>query len=81
MRNFFSAGLLSTAAVVAVAAPARAAGPFDAPSSLPYQAPRFDIIKGRDYQPAFEQGMRQQLAEMENASRTSKSPTVPGYRA
>jgi len=75
MRNFFSAGLLSTAAVVAVAAPARAAGPFDAPSSLPYQAPRFDIIKGRDYQPAFEQGMRQQLAEMETIANNKAEPT------
>jgi len=75
MRNFFSAGLLSTAAVVAVAAPARAAGPFDAPSSLPYQAPRFDIIKDKDYQPAFEQGMRQQLAEMETIANDKAEPT------
>jgi len=33
------------------AAPAYAAGPFDAPSSLPYKAPRFDVIKDSDYQP------------------------------
>ena len=44
--------------------PAHAAGPFDTPSTLPYQAPRFDIIKDGDYQPAFEEGMRQQLAEI-----------------
>ena len=40
------------------------AGPFDAPSTLPYQAPRFDLIKDSDYQPAFEAGMKQQLAEI-----------------
>jgi len=75
MRNVFSAGLLSAAAVVAVVAPARAAGPFDAPSSLPYQAPRFDIIKDKDYQPAFEQGMRQQLTEMETIANNKAEPT------
>jgi len=75
MRNFFTAGMLSTAAVVAVAAPARAAGPLDAPSSLPYQAPRFDLIKDKDYQPAFEQGMRQQLAEMETIANNKAEPT------
>jgi len=67
--------LLSAAAVVAVAAPARAAGPLDAPSSLPYQAPRFDLIKDKDYQPAFEQGMRQQLAEMETIANNKAEPT------
>ncbi len=69
MRNTLSgsvlAGLLAVAAFcVAAPAHAYAAGPFDAPSSLPYQAPRFDIIKDADYQPGFEEGMRQQLAEI-----------------
>ncbi|HEX4635696.1 MAG TPA: M3 family metallopeptidase [Rhizomicrobium sp.] len=58
-----------------MAAPARAAGPFDAPSSLPYQAPRFDIIKDKDYQPAFEQGMRQQLAEIEAIAGNKAEPS------
>jgi peptidyl-dipeptidase Dcp len=62
MRKDISFGMV--AVLMAAAAPAYAAGPFDAASSLPYQAPRFDIIKDKDYQPAFEQGMRAQLAEM-----------------
>jgi len=33
-------------------------------STLPFQAPPFDQIRNEDYQPAFEEGMRQQLAEM-----------------
>ena len=62
MRRTFPFGV--AAILFAAAAPAHAAGPFDAASNLPYQAPRFDIIKDKDYQPAFEQGMRQQLAEI-----------------
>jgi peptidyl-dipeptidase Dcp len=51
------------------------AGPFDAPSTLPYQAPRFDIIKDSDYQPAFEAGMRQQLAEIAAIADDKAAPT------
>jgi len=74
MRISFSAGLLSAAAVFAMATSVMA-GPFDAASTLPYQAPRFDLIKDRDYQPAFEQGMRQQLAEMEAIAGNKAEPT------
>ncbi|HET7084329.1 MAG TPA: M3 family metallopeptidase [Rhizomicrobium sp.] len=58
-----------------LAAPARAAGPFDQASSLPYQAPRFDLIKDSDYQPAFEQGMRQQLAEIKAIAGNEAEPS------
>jgi len=74
MRISFSAGLLSAAAVFAMTTSVMA-GPFDAASTLPYQAPRFDLIKDRDYQPAFEQGMRQQLAEMEAIAGNKAEPT------
>jgi peptidyl-dipeptidase Dcp len=56
------------------AAPALAA-PFDVPSNLPYQAPRFDIIKDSDYQPAFEKGMAQQLAEIATIAGNKAEPT------
>jgi peptidyl-dipeptidase Dcp len=49
------------------AEPARAAAhanPFAAPSNLPFQAPPFDRIRDSDYQPAFEQGMTEQAAEV-----------------
>ena len=49
--------------------------PFDAPSTLPYQAPRFDIIKDGDYQPAFEKGMQQQLAEIAAIADNKAEPT------
>jgi peptidyl-dipeptidase Dcp len=85
MRNSFSAGMLSAAAVFVATATAAfiltaptcayAAGPFDTPSTLPYQAPRFDLIKDKDYQPAFEQGMRRQLAEIETIANNKAEPT------
>jgi peptidyl-dipeptidase Dcp len=40
------------------------ANPFYAPSTLPFQAPPFDRIKDRDYQPAIEAGMARQRAEV-----------------
>jgi peptidyl-dipeptidase Dcp len=73
MRQTFLAGI----SVLALAAPAyaAAAGPFDAVSTLPYQAPRFDIIKDADYQPAFAEGMRQQLAEMDTIAGNTAEPS------
>ena len=51
------------------------ANPFAAPSTLPYQAPRFDIIKDSDYQPAFEAGMKEQLAEIKQIADNPAPPT------
>ncbi len=53
-----------------VTAPAHATtamthNPFFVASTLPFQAPPFDKIKDADYQPAIEEGMRQQLAQIE----------------
>ena len=42
-----------------------ASNPFAKESTLPYQAPPFDRIKDSDYQPALEEGMREQIAEMD----------------
>ena len=71
-----------TAAAVAVGAPQAAssqapkrANPFGAPSNLPFQAPRFDLIKDSDYQPAFEQGMTEQRAEVERIANNRAAPT------
>ncbi|KMM75580.1 dipeptidyl carboxypeptidase II [Xanthomonas sp. NCPPB 1128] len=44
--------------------PAAAANPLLTPSTLPFQAPPFDKIKDSDYLPAFEEGMKQHLAEI-----------------
>jgi peptidyl-dipeptidase Dcp len=41
------------------------ANPFARPSTLPFEAPPFDRIHNEDYQPAMEEGMRVQLAEIQ----------------
>src|SRR5918911_1021218 len=49
--------------------------PFFHASTLPYQAPPFDIIRVADYQPALEEGMKQQLAEMQQIANDPAAPT------
>jgi peptidyl-dipeptidase Dcp len=49
--------------------------PFDAPSTLPYGMPPFAEIRDEHYQPAFEQGMAEQLAEIANITRRRDMPT------
>ncbi len=56
-------------------APFGPANPFYAPSTLPFHAPPFDKIKDSDYQPAFDAGMAQQLAEVEKIADNPAPPT------
>ncbi len=51
------------------------ANPFASPSSLQYQTPPFDKIHDSDYQPALEEGMRQQLAEINGIALDPDPPT------
>ncbi|MDQ6770978.1 MAG: peptidyl-dipeptidase Dcp [Gemmatimonadota bacterium] len=57
--------------------PVVAAGsnPLFAESTLPYQAPRFDLIRNEHYQPALEEGMRQQLAQIDAIAKQTQPPT------
>ncbi len=67
---------LGAAAILALGtSPALAAGPFDAPSTLPLQAPPFDKITDSDYAPAFDAGMKQGLAEIEAIANNKAAPT------
>jgi len=52
-----------------------ASNPFAAPSTLPFQAPDFTKIHDSDYEPAFNAGMSQQLAEIEVIANNSAAPT------
>ncbi|HEY3776863.1 MAG TPA: hypothetical protein VGL35_02265, partial [Rhizomicrobium sp.] len=54
--------MLSAATPIADAA-LPASNPFAQVSTLPYQAPPFNKIRDSDYQPALEEGMKQQIAE------------------
>ncbi len=49
--------------------------PFATASSLPYQAPPFNRIQNADYQPAIEQGMRDQIGEIQNIIANAEAPT------
>ena len=65
----------ASASAAAEPAAAPVANPFFAPSTLPFQYPRFDQIKDADYAPAFEEGMRQQRAEMDAIAADPEAPT------
>jgi peptidyl-dipeptidase Dcp len=52
-----------------------AANPFAEPSTLFDQAPPFDRIHNADFQPAIEEGMRRQLAEVAAVAADTAAPT------
>ncbi len=65
----------ATTAAAAHATVNMTANPFSAASTLPFQAPPFDKIKDGDYQPAIEEGMRQQMLEIEKIANDPAAPT------
>jgi peptidyl-dipeptidase Dcp len=56
-------------------AAAVAENPFFNESTLAYQAPDFTKIKDADFQPAMEEGMKQNLAEIEAIANNPEAPT------
>ena len=59
----------------APATPAAQANPFLVQSTLPFQAPHFDLIKDEHYAAAFEEGMKQQRAEIDAIAANSEPAT------
>ena len=60
----------------AAAAPAaEAANPLFKASTLPFQYPAFDKIKDAHFKPAFVEGMRVQLKEIDAIANNPKAPT------
>lgn len=49
--------------------------PFLNQSKLPYQAPDFDHIKDSDFKPAFEEGMKIHLGEIQKIAGNTETPT------
>jgi peptidyl-dipeptidase Dcp len=74
---FLAAGCAPTAARTSAPAPVAAAtsNPLLVESTLPFHAPRFDLIRNEDYQPALEEGMRRNLAEIEAIAKQMQPPT------
>jgi peptidyl-dipeptidase Dcp len=58
----------------APAAGVRGSNPLFVESTLPYHAPRFDLIRNEHYQPALEEGMRQHLAEIDGIAKLMQPP-------
>ena len=75
MRKTFRFLLTVLLAVPAALDAAERANPLLSKSSLPFQAPPFDKIQVSDYQPAIEEGMKQQLAEMAAIAGNPEPPT------
>ncbi len=65
----------ASAPATAGAAPFSSSNPFASASPLLYQAPPFDRIHDADYQPAVEEGMRRQLAEVEGVASDTAAPS------
>ena len=66
---------LSTVGKTTRTAAAFGSNPLLLASNLPYHAPRFDLIRNEHYQPALEEGMRQQLAEINVIAKQMQAPT------
>jgi peptidyl-dipeptidase Dcp len=66
---------LLIALVIAIPALAQlpASNPFSAPSPLQFRAPQFNRINDSDYKPALEEGMKQQIVEVEKIA-SNKAP-------
>lgn len=56
-------------------AKAAADNPFFKPSPLQYHMPQFDKIKNSDFMPAFDEAMRQHLAEIQAIANSPDAPT------
>ncbi|WP_298670365.1 M3 family metallopeptidase [uncultured Sphingomonas sp.] len=77
LRFIISSALLAGTASLALPSSAQSprANPFTTPSTLPFQAPRFDQIKDSDYQPAFDTAMKLHLAEITKIAHNPAAPT------
>lgn len=65
----------AAATATAPATPAAQANPLLVQSTLPFQAPHFDLIKDEHYAAAFEEGMKQQRAEIDAIAANSEPAT------
>src|SRR5437660_8932767 len=71
---FFLSAQITTVSA-AESTTATATNPLLTESTLPYHIPAFDKIKDEHFTPAIEEGMRQQLKEVETVANNSEKPT------
>jgi peptidyl-dipeptidase Dcp len=67
--------ICAAALLMATSVYAQRANPLLTPSTLPFQAPAFDKITDADFQPALEEGMRQQLQEINSIANNPAPPS------
>ncbi|HET7452848.1 MAG TPA: hypothetical protein VFL12_08915, partial [Thermoanaerobaculia bacterium] len=70
-----AAAAILLAATAAFAAEPAASNPFFSKSPLQYETPQFDRIHDSDYGPAIEEGMKQQIAEIDAIANDPAPPT------
>src|SRR6476660_10200760 len=72
---FFACALLKVAQITAVFAADLKDNPLAAESVLPYHYPPFDKIKDEHFVPAIEEGMREELKEIDPIANSPEKPT------
>jgi len=75
MGSTVIAGMFSNLSNSTFAQANLSSNPLMVASTLPYQAPDFSKIKDGDYQPAIEEGMKQQMTEMDSIANNAAEPT------
>ncbi|MDF4003740.1 peptidyl-dipeptidase Dcp [Luteibacter sp. PPL552] len=68
-------GTAPAPAATTAAAPSAHVNPLLTRSPLPFEAPPFDKILDADFQPAIEEGMKQQMAEIDAIAQSPDEPT------
>ena len=72
---FLAAAVVNVAGAAEPASMLDASNPFARESTLPFGYPAFDKIKNEDYAPAFAEGMRQHMAEIDAIANNKAAPT------
>src|SRR5690349_9192512 len=77
LRGIFVTGLVLGAPLASQlsAQEATRVNPLLRPSALPYGVPQFDQIRSEDFRAAFDQGMREELADVERIAGDTAPPT------
>ncbi|MEA2166398.1 MAG: peptidyl-dipeptidase Dcp [Thermoanaerobaculia bacterium] len=73
--RYIAAAMLILTPIIAPADNPPSTNPFFEKSTLPFQAPPFDRIKDSDFQPAIEEGMKRELAEIQAIANNPDAPT------
>ena len=80
-RLFVTLSLLAMTTLTACHSKDQSTNPLLEVSQLDYQAPPFDKIRPEHFLPAFEQGMKEQLIEIDSITNNPEAPTFENTRS